>query len=95
MAERMNRTLLEMTRCMLNESGLDRSYWCEAMMTAVDIRNVLPNASNPHSCPFEMVFERMPYMKHMRMFGCECYAHVAKQTRKKLDDTDVLCYLLG
>uniref|UniRef100_A0AAV1UYK5 Polyprotein n=1 Tax=Peronospora matthiolae TaxID=2874970 RepID=A0AAV1UYK5_9STRA len=26
MAERMNRTLVEMTRCMLNESGLDKSY---------------------------------------------------------------------
>ena len=38
MAERLNRTLVEMTRCMLSEAKMDKTYWCEAMMTAVDIR---------------------------------------------------------
>lgn len=39
MAERFKCTLVEMTRCMLSEAKLDKVYWCEAMMTAVDIRN--------------------------------------------------------
>ena len=34
MAERMKRTLVEMTRCMLKDSELNKSYWCESMMTA-------------------------------------------------------------
>ena len=58
MAERLNCTLVEMTRCMLSESKMDKTYWCEAMMTAVDIRNVLPSASSSISSPFEMVFKR-------------------------------------
>uniref|UniRef100_H3GB33 Integrase catalytic domain-containing protein n=1 Tax=Phytophthora ramorum TaxID=164328 RepID=H3GB33_PHYRM len=95
MSERMNRTLVEMTRCMLKESGLDKSYWCEAIMTATDIRNVLPNTSNPHASPFEMVFKRKPRLDHMRVFGSECYAHMTKEKRKKLDDSGVKCYFLG
>ncbi|KAG6623354.1 Retrovirus-related Pol polyprotein from transposon TNT 1-94 [Phytophthora cinnamomi] len=95
MAERMNRTLVEMTRCMLKESGIDKSYWCEAMMTAADIRNVLPNTSNPHSSPFQLVYKREPRLEHMRVFGTECYAHVTKQKRKKLDDSGIKCVFLG
>uniref|UniRef100_A0AAV1TIP8 Polyprotein n=1 Tax=Peronospora matthiolae TaxID=2874970 RepID=A0AAV1TIP8_9STRA len=95
MAERMNRTLVEMTRCMLKESGLDKSYWCEALMTAADIRNILPNASNKNSSPHEMVFKKVPRIDHMRVFGAQCYAHVAKEKRKKLDDSGVRCFFLG
>lgn len=95
MAERMNRTLIEMTRCMIKDSGLDKSYWCEALMTATDIRNVLPNASNKRSSPYEMVFKRKPRIDHMRVFGAQCYAHVAKAGRKKLDDSGVKCFFLG
>uniref|UniRef100_H3H953 Integrase catalytic domain-containing protein n=1 Tax=Phytophthora ramorum TaxID=164328 RepID=H3H953_PHYRM len=95
MSERMNRTLMEMTRCMLKESGLDKIYWCKAIMTATDIRNVLPNTSNPHVSPFEMVFKWKSRLDHMRVFGSECYAHVTKEKRKKLDDSGVKCYFLG
>uniref|UniRef100_A0AAV1U342 Polyprotein n=1 Tax=Peronospora matthiolae TaxID=2874970 RepID=A0AAV1U342_9STRA len=94
-AERMNRTLVEMTRCMLKESGLDKSYWCEALMTAADIRNILPNASNKNSRPHEMVFRKVPRIDHMRVFGAQCYAYVAKEKRKKLDDSGVRCLFLG
>ncbi|POM70436.1 Integrase catalytic core protein [Phytophthora palmivora] len=66
-AERTNRTLVEMTRCMLKESGLDKSY-CWSSSERLD---------------------------HMRVFGTECYAHVPKQQRKKLDDTGVKCVFLG
>ena len=95
MAERMNRTLVEMTRCMLKDSSLDKTYWCEALMTAADIRNVVPNASNKKSSPYEMVFKRKPRIDHMRVFGSQCYAHVTKEKRKKLDDSGVKCYFLG
>ncbi|CEG46940.1 copia ltr rider [Plasmopara halstedii] len=54
MAERMNHNLVDMTRCMLKDGSLDKSDWCEAMLTAADIRNVLPNASHPDSSLFEM-----------------------------------------
>ena len=63
----MNRTLVEMTRCVLKDSGLDKSYWCEALMTAADIRNVLLNASSKNSSPFEIVFKKVPPTDHMHV----------------------------
>src|SRR6218665_2078129 len=36
-AERKNRSLVEMTRCMLNDSGLPKKFWGEAIMTAKTI----------------------------------------------------------
>ena len=38
-AERMNRTLMEMVRTLLKQSGLDERFWVEALMFAVDVRN--------------------------------------------------------
>ena len=69
MAERMNRTLVEMTRCMLKDSELNKSYWCEAMMTATEIRNVLSNSFYESLSPFEMVFKNEPRLNHMRVFN--------------------------
>ena len=56
MAERLNRTLVEMTRCVLSEAKMDKTFWCKAMLTAVNIRNILPSASSPNVSPFELVF---------------------------------------
>ena len=95
MAERLNRTLIEMTRCMLSDAKMDKVYWCEAMMTAGDIRNVLPSASSPKASPFELVFKRKPRIELMRVFGSVCYAHIARAKRSKLDDSGVRCLLLG
>uniref|UniRef100_A0AAV1UZ15 Integrase catalytic domain-containing protein n=1 Tax=Peronospora matthiolae TaxID=2874970 RepID=A0AAV1UZ15_9STRA len=95
MAERLNRTLGEMTRCMLSESKMDKTFWCEAMLTAVDILNVLPRASSPNLSPFEMAFKRKPRMDIMRVFGSLCYAHIPKQNRNKLYLSGVRCIILG
>ena len=41
-AERMNRTLVESARCMMEHAGLAKSYWGEAVMTANFLRNRCP-----------------------------------------------------
>uniref|UniRef100_H3H8C8 Integrase catalytic domain-containing protein n=1 Tax=Phytophthora ramorum TaxID=164328 RepID=H3H8C8_PHYRM len=42
-----------------------------------------------------LVFKRAPRLEHMRVFGTECYAHVTKQKRKKLDNSGIKCVFLG
>ena len=42
LAERFNRTLVEMVRCMLKDSSMDKKYWAEAVKTAAYVRNRLP-----------------------------------------------------
>jgi transposase InsO family protein len=44
-AERKNRTLLDMARCLLKEFNLPNSFWAEAVNTANHLRNRLPTKS--------------------------------------------------
>ena len=80
MAERMNRTLIEMTRCMLSDARMSKVYWCEALMTAANTRNLLPSASSPKSSPFELVFRRKPRIDELRVFGSLCTRTLPKQS---------------
>lgn len=38
-AERMNQTLLDMTRCLLIESGITKELWADTVVTGSHIRN--------------------------------------------------------
>jgi len=42
LAERRNRTLLDMTRCMLKSKGLPNRFWGEAVITAAHVLNKYP-----------------------------------------------------
>jgi transposase InsO family protein len=44
-AERLNRTLMEMVRSMISCSGLPQSFWAEALSTATYIKNRSPTKS--------------------------------------------------
>lgn len=52
-AERMNRTLVDLVRSMLHAKNMDKSFWAEALQTAIYIRNrittrSLPDRTTPH-----------------------------------------------
>ncbi|RVW98283.1 Retrovirus-related Pol polyprotein from transposon RE1 [Vitis vinifera] len=51
--ERKNRTLMEMTRCLLHEKGLPKKYWAEAAHTSVFLLNRLPTKALQQKTPFE------------------------------------------
>ena len=74
-AERMNRTIIEKVRCLLNESGLDESFWAEAASTAVYIINRSPASAIDHNVPEELWLKRKPGYQHLRRFGCIAYVH--------------------
>lgn len=68
-AERANRTLVEMAHCMLIQSKLPLSLWAEAINTANFIRNRCPTKALKNKTPFEMWNQRKPYLGFMRIFG--------------------------
>lgn len=82
-SERMNRTLTEMVRCMLIESGLPKQFWGEAFNTATYLVNRIPDEEG--QSPYFKVFERHPRVKHLRVFGCQAFVQVPKGVRAKLD----------
>ncbi|KAF1318635.1 Integrase catalytic core protein, partial [Globisporangium splendens] len=94
MAERMNRTLVEMARCMLYHESVDKKWWAEAVNTAAWIINRIPNSVNTKT-PHELIYGRRPNMKNLKVFGALGYAHIPKEKRKKLDAKAFKCRFLG
>lgn len=84
-AERKNRTLMEATRCMLIDSKLDKRFWGEAVRTANYLQNRLPTNITSKS-PYELWFNKVPNLAHIRIFGSMAYAAIPKEKRQKLDD---------
>lgn len=93
-AERKNRTLIEMARCLLTDAQLPHSFWAEAVNAANYIQNrVLTRSTN--KSPYELWYERRPDTRHMRIIGSKCFVHVPKEDRRKLDNTATKMILIG
>ena len=85
-AERMNRTLMDSARCMLQSAKLTKKFWAEALATAVHIRNRVLSRSLPdNETPFHRWMGKRPDFSYLRVFGSECYYVTPKNKRKKLD----------
>ncbi|GMF57079.1 unnamed protein product [Phytophthora fragariaefolia] len=60
-AERMHRTIFNMVRCMIFESGLAPSFWCDAAEYATYILNRSPTRANPdRQSPLQVLTGVMP-----------------------------------
>ncbi len=71
-AERMNRTLMESVRSMLADSGLPKQFWAEALNTS-------KTGAQLQHC------QESKSVNHLKVFGCQAYAHVPGEERTKLD----------
>lgn len=70
-AERSWRTVVEMARTFLADSGLHHRFWAEAVRTSVYLINRMPTRSLPNGkMPFEMVFDKKPDLTQVKTFGC-------------------------
>ena len=83
-AERFNRTIIQMTRAMLIWSGLPQGFWGEAACTANYLRNLLP-AGRDDLSPIELWHGHKPNISHIRTFGCVVHVHIPSENRAKLD----------
>ncbi|CAJ2671288.1 unnamed protein product [Trifolium pratense] len=93
-AERRNRTLLDMVRSMLSNSNLPKSLWNEALKTAVYILNRVPSKVVPKT-PFELFKGWKPSLRHMRVWGCPSEVRIYNPQEKKLDPRTISGYFIG
>ena len=95
-AERENRTIVEAARTLLHAHvDYPKTLWAEMVNTATYILNRTGVSSVDLKSPHEVWFERKPEIKHLRVIGTTCYAHVPDQRRRKLDKKSVKCTLIG
>ncbi|XP_070677935.1 uncharacterized protein [Malus domestica] len=84
-AERKNRTIVEMAKSMMHEKNMPYTIWGETVNTAVYLLNRCPTKALDKKTPFEVFSGRKPYVKHLRVFGSVCYTHIPQQLRQKLE----------
>ena len=95
-AERSNRTIVEMGRCLLSQAGLEKRFWGPAVRTAAYLRNRCPSAAlEDGKTPFELFTGQKLSLEHLRTFGCVAYAHLPAQKRDKLDSKALKCIFIG
>ncbi|GMF23837.1 unnamed protein product [Phytophthora fragariaefolia] len=80
----MNRSLVEMARCILYHEGIDKRWLAESVNTAAWIINRIPNSVNIKTT-YEIVNKAKPQLKHLMVFGSLGYAHIPDEKRLKLD----------
>lgn len=85
-AERMNRTLIDLVRSMIHSQHLEKSFWAEALRTAVYIRNRVISRSLPEGItPHHRWHGKAADLSHCRIFGCRCFYIIPKSKLRKLD----------
>lgn len=94
-AERENRTLLEMARAMLISKDLPLRLWAEAVHCASYVMNRVPNRKETTVTPFESWYGNKPDVSHFRIFGSTAFVHVPHQLRKKLEATSRRVIFVG
>lgn len=94
-AERDNRTIVESARSMLHQSGAPKFLWAEAVNTAIYILNRVPTSQAPGKTPYEMWCGQKPTLDHLKVFGCDAYAHVPDEKRRKLDTKSEKLMFIG
>ena len=94
MAERANRTIMEMVRCMLYSSDAPLWLWAEAAKYAAYIRNRIPSTQELMT-PFEKMYQRKPDVSNIRIFGSATSVLVPDTQRTKLQSKSMEGFLVG
>jgi len=71
--ERRNRSLKDLARTMLNETGLPKYFWADAVSTTCYVLNRVLIRPILKKTPYELFRGRKPNLSHLKVFGCKCF----------------------
>jgi len=91
-AERRNRTLLDMVRSMMTRAPLSTYFWGYALETAAHILNLVPT-KKVEKTPHEIWTGRKPSLAHIKVWGCEVF--VRHESQDKLANKSEKCLFIG
>ena len=93
LAERKNRTFLEMINAMLLNAELPFNLWGEALLAACHILNRIPLKKNK-IFPYELWKGRKPNIGYFKVWGCLAY-YKNNNPRTKMGPRGIKCAFLG
>ena len=94
-AERVIRSVVTMSRCLMQDSGVPKELWAEACNTAAYIKNRSSHAALKGLTPEERWSGRKPNLNHLRVFGSRAFVFVPKVNRKRWDATSTELVMIG
>ena len=74
--------ITSMARCLIEQSGIDKTYWPYAINMSNDIKNFCYHSGIKRT-PLEAKFGQTPNLESLKMFGCTAYVHIEKSFRRK------------
>ena len=80
--ERAGRTIVNIVRCLLADSGLPKFLWGELMQTAVFLSNRSPHAALNNGTPYKALYGKDAYLGHLRVIGSRAFVHHETYTKK-------------
>lgn len=84
--ERLNGTLLDLVRAMLNHYFLEKNVWSEALAPAGYLRNRLTSHSLPAlTTPHNRWVGSIPHLGHLRVFRCPLWYGIPREHVNVLD----------
>ena len=84
-AERMGRTIMDMTRCTVIGGGIPDYLWTEVVLAMVHTKNVRPTNALGGKTPYEVFENKPPKLDHLRVLGSTVYALIHEQERKGMN----------
>jgi transposase InsO family protein len=93
--ERKNRTLLDMTRTMLDEYKTPGRFWAEAINTACYSINRLYLHRILKKTSYELITGKKPNVSYFRVFGSKCFILIKRGRKSKFAPNAVESFLLG
>lgn len=96
LAERFNRTLMDLFRSMLQHKKLSTSFGAKALNVAVHIRNrVTCKALSNNTTSYEVLTGSKPDLSHLRFFGSRCWYKAVDHKLNKLEPRAVKAVFVG
>lgn len=95
-AKSMNQRILNMTKCIMSESGIPKNLWADALVTACYLINKCPSNSIDGRIPEALWTKKKVLIQHLRVFGCRSWITL-KPTIKNgnLDFKAIECVFIG
>lgn len=86
-AERYNRSAMDIGRCLMREAKINRRYWPEAIKTAAYLKNRTIANTVENKTPYEIFLKIKPNVEHLKIYGSRVFVRVPEVLRKsKWDD---------
>ncbi|XP_032457437.1 uncharacterized protein LOC100116824 isoform X3 [Nasonia vitripennis] len=80
-AERFNRSIMDMSRCLLEEAQISKVYWPEIVQAATYLKNRTLTNNIEEKTPYEIFFRKRPDVSHLKIYGSKVFVRKPEQKR--------------